>query len=378
MKANDLEHVVQQIYEASARPELWRETLNTMAVRCGAKGVQMLHHRPEGASLHAASEGLDEVLEAFFAEGWHRNNPREVRARQRGNGPLDVLTDRDLFTPEELDQEPWQRDFLDRFGLRWFASLPLRRLIEMAPFFLSIERLKTADPFGTEDVAGLTAIVPHIQRAIAMSVAFGAGAQSGMMDTFSALRQAAILLDDLGRVTQMNESAVALEGRGFVVSQGRIRATDRKADGPFQNLIGSVCWPGAAISAPALDAVPLPRAGRRPLIVQAAPLVNSARDLFQLARAVLLFKDLEPDHYPNEALLQGLFGLTTAEARLAGRLASGGGLVGAADSLGISPNTARTHLKAIFAKTGTRNQSELAVLLARSSQPLAFGSPSFV
>ena len=373
MGHSDLEDVVDRIYEAAARPELWREALNAMAVRCGAKGVQMLHHRPEGASLHAASEGLDEVLDAFFAEGWHRKNPRETRARERGNGLREVVTDRDLFTPEELDQEPWQRDFLDRFGLRWFASMPLRPLIEMAPFFLSIERLKTSDPFGDAEVARLSAVVPHIQRAIAMSSAVGAAAQSGMMDSFTALRQPAILLDDVGRIVRMNYAAEALIGRGVAVSSGRIRATDRQADGAFQKLIVSVCWPGAAIAASALDAVALPRSGERPLIVQAAPLVSSARDIFQLARALLLFKTLEPDHCPNQALLRALFGLTPAEARLAGQLAGGGGLVAAAGVLKISQNTARTHLKALFAKTATRSQSELAVLLARSSGPLGIG-----
>jgi len=373
MNESDLEQVVDRIYEASARPELWREVLNGMAISCRAKGVQMLHHRPEGASLHAASEGLDEVLAAFFAEGWHRNNPREVKARLRGNGLREVVTDRDLFTPEELDQEPWQRDFLDRFGLRWFASMPLRPTIEMAPFFLTIERLKAADPFSDEEVRRLSATVPHIQRAIAMSIAIGAAAQTGMMDTLTALRQPAILLDDLGRVVRMNDAAEALLGFGVVVTRGRVRATHRPADSALQGLIASVCCPGAALTAPALDAVALPRTGARPLIVQAAPLVNTARDLFQLARALLVFKDLDPDQRPNEPLLQGLFGLTAAEARLAGQLSAGGGVLAAAAALGVSASTARTHLRAIFAKTGTRTQSELAVLLARSSQPFPHG-----
>ncbi|WP_414694171.1 helix-turn-helix transcriptional regulator [Phenylobacterium sp.] len=42
-----------------------------------------------------------------------------------------------------------------------------------------------------------------------------------------------------------------------------------------------------------------------------------------------------------------------------------------ARSFGLSPGTIRTQLKAVFAKTGVRRQSELAALLA----PLAGGPP---
>ena len=57
------------------------------------------------------------------------------------------------------------------------------------------------------------------------------------------------------------------------------------------------------------------------------------------------------------------YGLTPAEAKLAVQLANGGSLEEAAEYLGISIHTARTHLKAIFAKTGTRRQSELVAML---------------
>ncbi|HWV61154.1 MAG TPA: LuxR C-terminal-related transcriptional regulator [Sphingopyxis sp.] len=44
-------------------------------------------------------------------------------------------------------------------------------------------------------------------------------------------------------------------------------------------------------------------------------------------------------------------------------LAGGGSLVEAADRLGIAHNTARSHLRSIFAKTGARRQSQLVHLL---------------
>ena len=57
------------------------------------------------------------------------------------------------------------------------------------------------------------------------------------------------------------------------------------------------------------------------------------------------------------------YGLTQAEAKLAVQLANGGSLEEATEYLGISIHTARTHLKAVFAKTGARRQSELVAML---------------
>jgi DNA-binding CsgD family transcriptional regulator len=63
------------------------------------------------------------------------------------------------------------------------------------------------------------------------------------------------------------------------------------------------------------------------------------------------------------AMLRTTFGLTAAEARLALRLAAGSTLADAADAFGVTQNTVRAQLRAVFDKTGARRQSELVRLL---------------
>lgn len=63
--------------------------------------------------------------------------------------------------------------------------------------------------------------------------------------------------------------------------------------------------------------------------------------------------------------MQACFGLTTAEARLASAIGNGASLDIAADALGISYETARCQLKAIFSKTDTHRQGELVSLISR-------------
>jgi DNA-binding CsgD family transcriptional regulator len=70
---------------------------------------------------------------------------------------------------------------------------------------------------------------------------------------------------------------------------------------------------------------------------------------------------------PSEQLLKDLFGLTSAEARLARTISRGDTLEETAHSLGIKLSTARTQLAAVFAKTGTCRQAQLIALLVRAA-----------
>ena len=66
--------------------------------------------------------------------------------------------------------------------------------------------------------------------------------------------------------------------------------------------------------------------------------------------------------------LSSHFKLTPAEARIAYGIACGETLATIAEMSGIALTTAKTHLQAVFVKTGTHRQAELAVLLARMSE----------
>ena len=66
-----------------------------------------------------------------------------------------------------------------------------------------------------------------------------------------------------------------------------------------------------------------------------------------------------------------VFGLSEAETRVLERLMQGDSLPAAAASLGISHNTAKTHLSRLFAKTGTQRQANLVTLVSRLVPPVA-------
>jgi DNA-binding CsgD family transcriptional regulator len=78
---------------------------------------------------------------------------------------------------------------------------------------------------------------------------------------------------------------------------------------------------------------------------------------------VLLARAAESAYEVDEAPLRAAYQLTAAEARVCSGLISGENVHTLSARLGISPQTARTHLKRIYDKTGTTRQAELLRVL---------------
>ena len=80
-------------------------------------------------------------------------------------------------------------------------------------------------------------------------------------------------------------------------------------------------------------------------------------------RVVTIARDLDRVRCPSPGMIRAFFGLTPAEAGLAHEITKGDGLSRCAHRLGITISTARSHLKHVFEKTGTKRQAELVRLL---------------
>ncbi len=114
-----------------------------------------------------------------------------------------------------------------------------------------------------------------------------------------------------------------------------------------------------------LHAIVVRREADRPLVIRVLPVGGAAGSPFLGARALLVFTDLGRKPGPDPGVVARVFDLTRAEARLAALVATGTGPGAAAKKLGVSRETVRAQLKAVFAKTETHRQSELVALLLR-------------
>jgi DNA-binding CsgD family transcriptional regulator len=183
-----------------------------------------------------------------------------------------------------------------------------------------------------------------------------AGISTEVLDGF----QLAVVLVARGgqQVLWANRSAHALLDRAQGLSLGAhgLRVADAPAAQGLRRLL----------SRPADEdggggAIHVPRAGARPLALLVTPLTRGAVGSGPLHAVFITDPDAEIE--TPVATLTRLYGLTATESEVAGELLAGRTPEELAAQLGISIHTARTHVKHILAKTGTRRQSELLRLL---------------
>ena len=86
-----------------------------------------------------------------------------------------------------------------------------------------------------------------------------------------------------------------------------------------------------------------------------------------MGAAALFLSDPERQAVASAEHLRALYKLSPTEARVAWLVTRSGSIGRAAKSLGLAPETVRTHLKHIYAKTGVNRQSALAHLLATAA-----------
>jgi DNA-binding CsgD family transcriptional regulator len=103
------------------------------------------------------------------------------------------------------------------------------------------------------------------------------------------------------------------------------------------------------------------------MVAHVIPIRLSARDIFVRCAAALVLTPVTAPQAPPVELVQSLFDLTPAEARVARGLASGKTVEALATDGGISPNTIRTYLRGVLEKTGCHRQADIVALLTAIS-----------
>ena len=100
------------------------------------------------------------------------------------------------------------------------------------------------------------------------------------------------------------------------------------------------------------------------MILHLIPIKRAANDIFSRVTAILVVTPVVPAEVPTAEVLQGLFDLTPAEARVARAVGRSETIETIAKAFGVSKGTVRNQLKAVFAKTGVARQADLARLLS--------------
>jgi DNA-binding CsgD family transcriptional regulator len=203
------------------------------------------------------------------------------------------------------------------------------------------------------------------EEALPSGTAVGPSRIELMADTLGFLDCGWAILDRHLKVLHLNARIREFFGNGLTIVDRQLssmcRADQEKLTSYLRHVIsGNICRDTSGH-----HFVHLPRRDQLPLIVRAHCVSRAPPDENPGALAIALVTDPEHSPFPKQSLIQLTLGLSNSEARVALALTNGASLVQAAEHIGVSHETARTHLKNVFAKSNTNRQSELVVLLNR-------------
>lgn len=252
--------------------------------------------------------------------------------------------------------------------------------------FLVAGRPITEPPFDpADDGAVLTDLLPHIGRSLQVfrTMRQSEEVRRALSEVLDWLPEAVFLVDRQAGVLLSNDAAAAItrQNDGLSLRDGRLHAAQPGDEAKLRKLIaGAGAVDGQPHSAPYQSAaeastMSITRPSGRPAFPVVVTPLHRNRDQLGLGSAMVaavLTKDFEPAGSVLTPDLASSYHLTPGETRLATLVADGFGLKESARKLGITRNTARTHMKRVYAKIGVHSQADLVRLLTRGSIKLRF------
>jgi DNA-binding CsgD family transcriptional regulator/PAS domain-containing protein len=357
----EVERVGLKIGEAALDPALWRSVMREIAHAVGATGAALLQNDVRTPDVPWTDE-VEEVFQKYFSEGWHLRDIRARGAPLLASGQKQFITDQDVVTRDEMEHGAYYAELLYPYGFKWFAAIGFRA--GDADWALSIHRTAAQGPFEGQETRLFGQLAQRLTEAATLSTTVGLAVISGLANALEQVHQPALVLDRFGVVLDSNAAAERIFDDNLRIVNRRLVVRDAHARNDIAALIDRLRATPDGKGFPTTTTV-VRREPKTAVMIRAMPVPLAARAPFLGARVLLTLSELGVKPGPEPSVMMRVFGLTTAEAKLAALVATGVAPGDAADRLGISRETARNQLKAVFAKTETHRQSELVALISQ-------------
>jgi len=356
------------IYDCSIDPERWPQTLAEVcrAIEC-VSGAILLLDLEQSRHKFAHTWGLSpDWAKRYF------DYSDDLTLFYRRAFSRDICLDGEPLLLSQLVERVGPRG--QRIYTEWtepqgvsemMQTVVLRQSRRLAVF--GANRHASVGDLTSGDLAIVRMLVPHIRRAVAISDILDArkierDTLAATLDSFNA---GILVVGDQGRILHANGSA-----RDMMSKRGPIaRVGDNLAARALANAIELARTDEATMGTNGIG-VPLRDEGAA--VAHVLPLARGElRTRLAPQATAAVFITGPTDAGPEDmGAVAANFGLSPAEARMLAHLASGASISEAAQALGISTNTAKTHLANIFSKTGVSRQVDLIALVNRMVPPV--------
>ena len=365
----DLSNTVEAIYDAAMDQALWPGALQRMANLLGANCAAVaLDDGGRRLPAYYCVGYSPEMIEAYPSYYRSRDPMLDIASRAP---PLGVLTDRMVMRKAELRRLEVHSDFSRACGSDSLAYAFAFRAPDRACFVATARSVRAGD-FEQEHVRTLGLLLPHLGRAMRVHVRLEEARvrADGAAEALDRLAFGVVLVDRRARVVLANRAAEAMlaQGDGIGADASGLRAATPVQTAALRRLVARAADRACIAGRGGALRLDRPSLGR-PLSVLVAPIHAAAEGVAWLPdprpAAIVFMSDPEQRHRSSASYLREIYGLTVAEAAVAGSIAKGQGVKDAAEALGVAPSTLRWHLQRVFDKTGTARQADLVRLVER-------------
>lgn len=368
---DELSAIIADVHDAGVGGAEWPATLARLGGLFDARGAIIWMQDGARRFLEVRSpEQNAEMLADYF--GYYERLD-ELRPSVMRGCVGTILTDTMLISRLEFARAEFYADYASRYDLYDC----MQAYVFDGPGcsgYLAITRPARVGTFERDDVRLLRLLLPHLRRAMETQLRLAAlGVQrDSALEALDRLRHGILIVDAQARVIHVNAAAEAIlrkaDGLGAEPASKRLRASAHGQTSALRRLIAQAARRdgGGPPDVGGNGALRLDRATGTPLLLSVTPLwAETAWNVSRQPAVLILIAVPEDSEAIAPRHLRALYGLTTAEAAVAGRIAQGQGVKTAAEALGISPSTLSWHLRHVFEKTGTARQAELARLVER-------------
>jgi len=275
-------------------------------------------------------------------------------------------------------------EFLEsRYYLEWVKPQGLDDMIAVKALqtgqrtgLLVLNREEPNPRYGDAEVRLLRLLSPHVCKSVAISDALSLRTikSEALEATLDALSSAVYLADRYGRIVFMNDAAEKLvtAGRSLRLEHNYLVPVDRIAGKTLSKAIADAIADETSAPTGGLT-VALPGTDGNGVVATVLPLTRGERrnvcSAFVATVAIFVQDPMVVPLLPGEGFAK-LYGLSGSELRVLLAMAPGLSVKEAAEILGISETTAKTHVQHIHAKTNTSKQTELMRLFVSSAPPI--------
>lgn len=365
---DDVLKLVGLAYDAALDERKWTPFLEAFAAAIGGSSAMLRSADMQAKTANfAASIGYDPSYQAAYCNHFIKHDylmpflnqfrPGEIKSSDQ-HSPLSAQRKTEYFNDYSIPQ-----DKVHAIGVN--LDRDAHRTITFAA-----QRGKRAGAFSDDDMRLMSTLSPHVTRAVQVhrKIASVTAEKEYAQGALDQLRMGVILADNSGTPLYLNRAAELMmtQDTGLGVFHNRLAVHSPAETAKLHQLIAdaSAGVNGVTIGGDMRITMPSKLEFLHCLVTPVSPEISFMLNTSLGPDCIAVFLTKPGNLQLSPKRLVTLYKITPAEARLASRLAALRSVEEAADDLGITLSTARSQLKSVFAKTGTKSQSELLMLLA--------------